>query len=285
MSPVILTAAILGQCSGGSCPAPIPIAPSYPVVRVVDEPAPLVRRWVCEYGLRFEVMGVLEDGGRTINWSRDLDFNRRSIASARAEAEAKRRERPAERPAIQNFGLTPERMGLHQDAYTAPSHEARRFVAQAKGEAGEPAKLHVTVIGTEAECSPVVGDLRTHPALAGVRDRLMVQDYRPDEWPVDPRLGFRVNGRPTILIQTARGPGDDKGGKVVHRQMNYEGGPERLAEAIRKADPHYNPALDPGPDRPRAAGCPLGFTSDHWLPIAAAALVVSFIFRRPKVQP
>jgi hypothetical protein len=313
MKTVVLLAAILGQCSGGRCPAPTRYAPSFPepsviaqpsihvvdqpVIRVVERPALLVRRWVREYGLRFEVIGTLTSAGK-INWDPDLEFNRRSIAAARV---APYERRPAARivdehaaqptaksaaigPEIQNFGLSPDKMGRRPDSYTAESSEAQRFVQEAKGESGDGGKLHVTVIGSESECATVVKDLHAHPALASVRDRLLIQDYRPSEWPVDPKLGFQGNGTPTILVQSARGPADPKGGKVLYRAMSYEGGPERLAEEIRKADPNYNPNLDPGPDRPSRRGCPLGFTHDHWLLIVGALVVVFIIFSKPKVQ-
>lgn len=312
-SALLITAAILGQCSGGRCPAPTRFAPSYPapvqiappvvidqpVIRVVERPAPLVRRWVREDGLRFEVIGTMTPAGK-INWSPDLDFNARSYATAKAaqnerrptarpvplpeDAAPKEQPKPEAKKDIQNFGLAPDKMGHRPDTYTADSHEAKRFIQEAKGEAGGTGMLHVTVIGTVDDCAPVVNDLNTSPALAGVRDRLMIQDYRPNEWPVDPKLGFQVNGKPTILVQAARGPNDAKGGRVVYRAMDYAGGPERLAEEIRKADPNYNPNADPGPERPDRRGCPLGFTRDHWLLIIGAGVVVFIIFSKPKVQ-
>jgi hypothetical protein len=314
MTPVILMAAVVGQCVGGSC-SPVRIAPSYhrPLSYPISRPAaPIVlppvmrtdetlleRAAIREGGLSFWVLGTRMANGK-IEWDEDLPFNRRSWANAKIVAEQKRaeaerlaaakaaeerRKAEAPKPEIQNFGIAPDKMGLKSEEYTAPSAEAQRFVQEAKGETDGPGLLHVTVIGSVDDCAPVVNDLKTHPALAGVRERLMVQDYRPNEWAVDPKLGFQGQGKPTILVQTARSSGDPKGGRVVHRQMSYEGGPEHLAEAIRKADPNYNPSADPGPGRPGRSGCPLGFTSDHWIPIVGAVLVVLFVFSKPKVKP
>jgi hypothetical protein len=58
-------------------------------------------------------------------------------------------------------------------------------------------------------------------------------------------------GTPDIVVQDP--PGADGKAKVRLRWHDYGQGPERLAEAIRKADPTYNPKADPtGPTAPPA---------------------------------
>lgn len=100
----------------------------------------------------------------------------------------------------------------------------------------DSAKLRLTVIGTEPDRKAVVGDLRAAPALAEFRERLLVQDYPPEHWAVRD-AGFVTTGKPTIYLQAPSG-------KVLHRQDDYQGGAEELAQAIRKADPNYRPEKD-----------------------------------------
>jgi hypothetical protein len=291
---VILSLAAAGQCPGGQCvtpsfgPAPGPTIVIEPPV--VFEPAPIERRYVTYQGVQFEVEGVLQPNGR-IRWNPERPFNARSMAAAKARAETARKADPPPRPTpprpepdraptpavVQNFGVDPARVGARDNHYTAPGAESRRFVAEASDAESRAGKLHVTVIGTDAERAPVVRDLKTHPAFAGLRDDLLVQDYRPDEWAVDPALGFRP-GKPAIVVQTARGPGDPKGGRVVYRSGDYAMGPEGLAEAIRRTDPDYRPDADPGPAADPAA-CPFGFTRDHWPAVLAVAAILVVVAR------
>lgn len=102
--------------------------------------------------------------------------------------------------------------------------------------------LRLTVIGSDAERKRVLDDLKG-PALAGLAGGLLVRDYPPDHWAVKD-AGFKVDGRPTIYVQHA-------GGKVLHRQDDYDGGPDRLAGAIRKARPDYDPKKDPDLSKPK----------------------------------
>jgi hypothetical protein len=185
-----------------------------------------------------------------------------------------RPQRPA-RPEPTNFGLEPGKM-FRGGSVVTPTREALQFVQEAQQESGGPGKLHLTVIGPDADREPVLRDLQTNPALAPFRDSLMIQGYRPSDWAVDPSLGFQTQGRPTILIQQARGPGDEKGGRVLWRAMDYSMGPEGLAEALRKLDPSYRPQLDPGPGK-ESSECPLGFTRDHVVPLAVVTILIGYV--------
>jgi len=64
-----------------------------------------------------------------------------------------------------------------------------------------------------------------------------MQSYLPDHWAVA-RSGFKVDGQPTIYLQAPDGT-------VLHRQDDYHDGPEALAQALRRTDPHYDPRKDP----------------------------------------
>jgi hypothetical protein len=59
-------------------------------------------------------------------------------------------------------------------------------------------------------------------------------------------------------------------------------GPEGLAAAIRKADPSYKPALDPGPSAGPGGACPLGFNDSHWPAVFAAVVVVLILVSRSR---
>jgi hypothetical protein len=91
-------------------------------------------------------------------------------------------------------------------------------------------RLRLTVIGSDEERQRVTEDLNKHAALLPLTLNLVVRDYRPDHWHVA-RAGFVTTGHPSIYLQAPDG-------KVLHRTASYEG-PEKLAEAIRKADPRY----------------------------------------------
>jgi hypothetical protein len=97
-------------------------------------------------------------------------------------------------------------------------------------------KLHLTIIGTEAERHAVLRDLDAAPELAEFRDRFLIQDYPPDHWAVA-LCGFYTAGHPTIYLQMPTG-------KVLHRQDDYNG-PKPLADALRRASADYQAGKDP----------------------------------------
>jgi hypothetical protein len=112
----------------------------------------------------------------------------------------------------------------------------------------DAAKQRLTVIGPEADRRKVLDDLERAPELAPFKGKLAVQSYDPANWAVE-RSGFVTGGKPTIYVQAPSG-------KVLHRQDDYEGGAPALAEAIRKADPSYDPAKDPDLRKPAPAPDP-----------------------------
>lgn len=97
-------------------------------------------------------------------------------------------------------------------------------------------KLRLTIIGPAADTARVAQDLDKQP-LAALKDRFVVQSYEPSHWAVA-GAGFKCDGPyPVVYLQAPDG-------KVLHRQDGYEG-PDKLAEAVRKADPNYDPKRDP----------------------------------------
>lgn len=161
------------------------------------------------------------------------------------------------------------------DGASAPKEVTRSRAIGEMGEAGIPDdahKLRLTVIGSEADCKRVLDDLKSHPALTPFRDLLVIQDYRPDQWAVADG-GFKTSGSPVIYLQT---PGVKK---PRHRQDEYRG-PEKLAEAIRNADPNYKPELDP--DLNKTGGGALLDKLKALPPVAwiLGGLAVLFLFRK-----
>lgn len=321
MKAVILLA-LLGQCGPGGCPRPMSYGPSFSpylapsyinAAPVVVQPArqarTLTRSRIRYNGLSFEVEGERQANGNIL-WDRASAFNAASYWAAdraRNRSTATMADKPQDEPVdpdppsveinrgglprkaekpvktAANFGIDVGKLHPNKDSYTAPSDEARRFIEEAKSSVGEPVKLHVTVIGDKEQREPVAADLANHPAFASIRDGLLIQEYSRNEWPVDNSLGYHATGEPTILVQTADSPSDPraKGGKVLLRASKYDG-PEKLAEAIRKADPSYLPELDPTPEKVLAGSEPgLPFDlPEQWASYALAGCVAVFLLLR-----
>lgn len=166
--------------------------------------------------------------------------------------------------AEENFGIDREKW----------AREPRRSIA-ARGLPDDRGKARLTVIGSEEERKTVLNDLDAAPDLKPLRESLVVQAYAPDHWAVA-RTGFKTDGRPSIYLQSPDG-------KVLHRQDDYQGGPRRLAEAIRKASPNYDPRKDPDLTRPRApdVAAPESWPGWLWGALGVAGL---WLLRRLQVN-
>ena len=68
-----------------------------------------------------------------------------------------------------------------------------------------------------------------------------MQAYPPDHWHVA-EVGYKQVGDPTIYLV-------DANGKAKHLQADYDG-PAKLAEALRNADPSFDPAKVPDLRKP-----------------------------------
>lgn len=194
--------------------------------------------------------------------------------------------KPEVKPPAAMFGVDEKKVFTGRvQGILANTPESKVYAAQI-GATEPDKKLCVTVIGTEAECDKVTKDLRDNPAFTGTREFLNVQSYRPNEWAVDPALGFRSDGTPTITIQ-------DSVGRELWRASDYAVGPEGLAKEIaaqllRLRDANYDPAKTPGPDDDlfgfwrRAEKCPLGFKKDEWPLLAVTVGIVVVLWYQNK---
>lgn len=177
---------------------------------------------------------------------------------------------------VPNYGIDLDRLRAEaKPEYRLSGRPVSRQEAWEAIEAGtltdDSARLRITVIGAESDRRSVLGDLASNPALAPWREKTLVRAYPPDHWAVA-SSGFVTGGRPTIYFQSTDG-------KVLHRQDDYEGGAEQLAQALRKADPSYKPEQDPDkrkpvPLVPDVAGIP------GWA-LAGGGLLLVFLLTQP----
>jgi hypothetical protein len=144
--------------------------------------------------------------------------------------------------AYQNFGLDLGKL-LHLGQPELYSINGKQVTARQAADAMTGAdladdsnKLRLTVIGTEADRKAVLDAFDQSPVLATFKDKILVHGYAADHWAVA-RSGFVTTGKPTVYMQAPDG-------KVLHRQDDFVGGAEALAEAIRKVDPSYDPKAD-----------------------------------------
>jgi hypothetical protein len=174
------------------------------------------------------------------------------------------------REAIPNFGVDLDRLHAGEERYHLNGVPVSREKA-AQTMAGntipdDAARLRLTVIGDDG--GRVAQDLDNAPALAPWKDRLVVQTYPPNHWAVA-KAGFFTQGKPTIYLQTPAG-------KVLHRQDDYADGADGLANALRRADPDYDPSKDA--DLRRSPRFNLSrIPAPMWIAVAIGAVL---LFRR-----
>jgi hypothetical protein len=147
--------------------------------------------------------------------------------------------------------------------------EARRAVQGAITD--DSAWLRVTAVGLP---DAVKADWATSPLLAEARTKALFQAYKSDD-PIIAGLGFR----PGLYVQSPDG-------KVLHRQDDYRGA-AALAQAIRKADPSYDPAKDPDlnkppvpPPSPALPALPFNLTPTHLGLLLLGGAVVYLLWSR-----
>jgi hypothetical protein len=130
--------------------------------------------------------------------------------------------------------------------------------------------IHLTLIGSKEDRDKVLEDLKSDAELKAAASRAMIQDYDPGDWEVDPSLNFPTGGKPDILIQA-------QDGSVLWRANNYKDvGPEGLTEALRKADPSYDPSKDPQPGGDGGPKLPLG-SKEMWIAIGAVIVLLMLL--------
>jgi hypothetical protein len=132
----------------------------------------------------------------------------------------------------------------------------------------------VVVLGSTSARRQVLDDWSKSPELALFKDKAILQAYTADNWAVKD-VGYTQTADPTVYVV-------DAGGQVLHRQEGYTG-PAQLAQALRRADPAYDPKKDPDLTKmtpPGTSGAPgllvIGGTT------ALAALGLAAAARRTK---
>ena len=149
-------------------------------------------------------------------------------------------------------GVSPERVP-QQLSYAvnginvAKAGVYRCLLGEAAGGAltDDRAKMFLTVVGDEAMRKKVLGNLASDPSL---RSKLHINAFAPDSWQVQ-QVGF-----PSGV--TLQGPPDAAGRSPVIWRFREAPNAVALAEAIRKADPNYQPNADPDPAKPAPAPTP-----------------------------
>lgn len=275
----LIAASLLGQCAGGRCPAPSSGGFSFPAYRVVQpQPVhrPLALHRVKYNGLIFEVWGTLESDG-SIEWSPSFPQNAANFRAAKEASKPKAAPAPTAKvepktatvaeptqDAPQNFGISRDQIGKSRGY----SGDVREY--SAKTDVG--GKLFLTVIGSKEDRAEFVRDWESNPEFRSLHDKVHFGEFDRGDWQVSDGLGYAANGKPTILIQQASG-------RVDYRAYDYSGGAAGVAQALRRANPNYNPEKDPGPHNVP------GLDGDtHVILILSGAGLLAFLFlpRRAK---
>jgi hypothetical protein len=134
----------------------------------------------------------------------------------------------------------------------------------------------LAVIGTQEQCDKVRNDVDSDPAFAPLKDKLLIQCYRPDDEMVK-RKGFHP-GSPAIYLQ-------DSNGKTKWREVEYRG-PKILAGEIDKRRPDNDPNKDPGPHNQPSPILPSMPNIDlnklpGWVWVVVAFIGFSLLQRKP----
>jgi hypothetical protein len=271
------------QCPGGQCQIP-QYRPAYqPVYQPIYQPAaPLAHGWYKSETCRAcvalywhgEKIGDLEpnsgvwktagkdhsvDLAETFGLAGGISATKPKECVCKGECDCK--DCPRDCIAVQtlirkagpNFGMSWTGTGGTGERFTINGVEVKKLdalKAAADGAAaGAPslpddsALLRLTVIGTDAERTKVLRDVDSAPELAPYKGKVIPAGLSLDAWQAKDAesgsspLGFKA-GHPSIYLQSPAG-------KVLHRQDDYSDGPAGLANALRKADPLYDPSKDP----------------------------------------
>lgn len=132
--------------------------------------------------------------------------------------------------------------GVEPDKVEADKHVvngrscSKREVMDAIKKATVPSdqnKLRLVLIGSQDATEAILRDLKGIPDAAD----FLTTAYTPDHWAV--RDNGLANGKPfSIVVLTPDGT-------PLHRQWDYSGGVQALAEALRDAKAGYDPSKDP----------------------------------------
>lgn len=265
---LLLTGALaLGDCSGAACAAR---SSGYTWHRFASDPG---RSYLYHDGTLVAAYDHARAIYRTYDATRDVWST--PTAPPWEEAKPEPVAAPVEKAEadVPNYGVDLARLsGERGERYRLNglpvTREGARQALVGASVPDDAGRLRLTVIGDPAVTGPVTRDLAAAPALAPWKDRLVVQAYPPQHWAVA-KAGFHTTGTPTVYVQAPSG-------KVLHRQDDYADGAEGLAQALRRADPNYDPAKDP--DLRKAARFDLSrIPLPAWILAAVAAV---FVLRR-----
>lgn len=170
-----------------------------------------------------------------------------------------------------------------QETFSVNGHRVEYHkAAEAFGDdtlSDDSGKLRITVCGTKEACDTVLSDLKSNSATASMSNKFLVQAYRPGTWPVEV---FKCPPGEGFFLSITGPPNKRSQGVEYHTQAAYEG-PEKLAlamhEALRRADPNYQPDKTPDLSKPKPPPAPSPSSPDGgdiW-PWAIAA-ILAFLF-------
>jgi hypothetical protein len=119
-----------------------------------------------------------------------------------------------------------------------------------------------------------IQDLRMgNGPLAPFKDKILVRGTSPDNWDVK-QVGLASEtlsqGKPSVVMQ-------EPSGKVIFATTKYT--PEKAADALRKANPNFDPSKVPGLG---SGKCPAGFTHEDWPAIIGIAVVAAVLMSAGK---
>ncbi|HLW66153.1 MAG TPA: hypothetical protein VKS79_12650 [Gemmataceae bacterium] len=269
-TPFLAAVLAAAQCPGGSCPLP---ARTVTPVRIEwrsrdDEPQ---QTYLFLDGRQAGGYDVERDEWRSFDadkndWSEPQALFPRRCVGAAGEV-------------VANFGIMQTKLNgsASHHSINGRSVTEEDALAALQGKLTDDSqKLRLTIIGPDDKRRAVLADWNANPSLRALKDKVLVQGYDPGHWAVA-NSGFRTSGQPTIYLQAPDG-------KVLHRQDEYRG-PDKLAEAIRKADPNYQPNNDPDLNKNNPPPASPSFDLSRvpgWCCAAGAAGAAFLILRRRK---
>jgi hypothetical protein len=268
-TPFLAAVLAAAQCPGGSCPLPARnVTPVRLEWRFHDEEPQ--RAYLYLDGLQAGGYDVERDQWRHFDADKNVWGDPQALFPRRCVGAA------AEVP---NFGVMQTKLNgsTSHHSINGRSVTEEDALAALQGKLTDDSqKLRLTIIGPQEKRQVVLADWNASPSLAALKDKVLVQGYDPTHWAVA-NAGFRTTGQPNIYLQAPDG-------KVLHRQDDYRG-PDKLAEAIRKADPNYQPNNDPDLNKSNPPSPSPSFDLSHvpgWCCAAGAAGAAFLVLRRRK---
>ena len=189
--------------------------------------------------------------------------------------------REGKKQAVQVFFGVDRHRVPQQETFSINGHNVDvRVGRQAFGDdslSDDSGKPRITLSGPKDIRDRVLSDLKSHPALAQLSSKFLVQSYESDAWPM--AVFKRPAGDGFYLSVT--GPPDKRQRAVeCHNQIAYEG-PEKLAEALqeslRRVDPSYQPDKTPDLTKPKPTptpSAPADYSEFLWMVLAALAAFI-----------